>query len=132
MHRTDFKALAIIRLADAQALLKARRYAGASYLAGYVIECALKARIAKGFRRSGIPDFRAVDKIYTHGLERIVKIAHLENELSNELNNDPDFEFSWNTIKVWNETRRYETVRSQKEAIDMVAPVSEETHGVFR
>src|SRR5690242_7885063 len=44
---TDFKKLAEIRMAEARTLLKARHYDGAYYLAGYAVECALKACIAK-------------------------------------------------------------------------------------
>jgi HEPN domain-containing protein len=46
----ELKKLARIRLADANALYEARRYAGAYYMAGYAIECAIKAILAKEFR----------------------------------------------------------------------------------
>src|SRR2546429_9457310 len=39
---TVFGKVAEVRLADAKALLDARRYAGAVYLGGYAIECLLK------------------------------------------------------------------------------------------
>lgn len=39
--------LARARLADARALLQAKRYDGAVYLGGYVVEMALKARICR-------------------------------------------------------------------------------------
>lgn len=48
MNRSDFQDLAQIRLAEAAALLQAERFDGAYYLAGYAVECALKACIAKG------------------------------------------------------------------------------------
>jgi hypothetical protein len=41
MNRLEFQALAVERLADADALLKAGRYACAYYISGYVIECGL-------------------------------------------------------------------------------------------
>jgi HEPN domain-containing protein len=47
MNRADFQQLAELRLQDAEALLQAGRYEAAYYLAGYAIECALKACIAK-------------------------------------------------------------------------------------
>ncbi len=40
---------------DAAALLQAGRYAGAYYIAGYVIECALKACIARNTRQGEFP-----------------------------------------------------------------------------
>ena len=47
LNRTDFQILAVERLEDAKALASLGRYAAAFYLAGYSIECALKACIAK-------------------------------------------------------------------------------------
>lgn len=41
-NRDDFPDAAEKHLADAQALADAERYDGAGYLAGYVVECALK------------------------------------------------------------------------------------------
>jgi HEPN domain-containing protein len=47
-HTTNqFRYLAQIRLSEAYVLLKAAKWHGAMYLAGYVLECALKAVIAK-------------------------------------------------------------------------------------
>src|SRR5579862_2473206 len=47
VNRTDFQELAEVHLQNAEALLKARLYAGAYYMSGYVIECALKACICR-------------------------------------------------------------------------------------
>ena len=51
MYRSDFQKLAEDRIADAGALFEAHRYDAAYYLAGYAVECALKACIAKRFPR---------------------------------------------------------------------------------
>jgi HEPN domain-containing protein len=48
MNRGDFQELAELHLANAKTLLEARLYAGAYYMCGYVVECALKACICKG------------------------------------------------------------------------------------
>lgn len=56
MNRKELQSLAETRLADAKVLLKNRRYDAAYYLAGYAIECALKARIAGRTRRNDFPD----------------------------------------------------------------------------
>ena len=45
LHRADFRALALARLADGAVMLKNRRYSGAYYLCGYVVECGLKAEV---------------------------------------------------------------------------------------
>jgi HEPN domain-containing protein len=64
--RATFQQLAEERLAEARALLETGHPSGAYYLAGYAIECALKARIAADFRADEIPDLRRVRDIYVH------------------------------------------------------------------
>lgn len=73
MTRQDLQELAEMRLADAEALLVAGRYSGAYYLAGYAVECAIKACIAKQFRQHEFPDLPRVRQIYTHGYETLIK-----------------------------------------------------------
>lgn len=68
-------------------LLDRRRYDGAYYLAGYVVECALKACIAKGTRRFDFPP-RAVQDIYTHDLARLLRQAGLEPDLQRDIGSD--------------------------------------------
>ena len=47
MNRNDFQQLADVRINEAEALLVQGKYDGAYYLAGYAVECGLKACIAK-------------------------------------------------------------------------------------
>jgi HEPN domain-containing protein len=47
MNRSDFHRLTEIRIKEAKVLLDRKCYEGAYYLAGYAVECALKACIAK-------------------------------------------------------------------------------------
>ena len=44
---TELRALARARLKEAQILFAAKRYDAATYLCGYAVEMALKARICK-------------------------------------------------------------------------------------
>lgn len=55
LTRLDFQALAEMRYDDAEVLYQGGRYSAAYYTAGYVVECALKACIAKQTREH---DFR--------------------------------------------------------------------------
>ena len=53
----DFRRVALQRAEDAQTLLRAERTTGATYLAGYAVECMLKAMVlsrASAKRRSGL------------------------------------------------------------------------------
>ncbi|HKQ62260.1 MAG TPA: hypothetical protein VJS92_13295 [Candidatus Polarisedimenticolaceae bacterium] len=56
MHRDDLRRLARLRLREARLLLRAGAFAGAYYLVGDAVECALKACISKQFRQHDIPD----------------------------------------------------------------------------
>jgi HEPN domain-containing protein len=64
-------------LKEAKALLDAGLPDGAYYLAGYAVECALKACIAKSTLRYDFPDKTTVDKSYTHSLTQLVGVANL-------------------------------------------------------
>ena len=68
MKRSDFQKLAEIRIAEAEILLKAKKYDGAYYLAGYAVECALKACVAKRTARYDYPDKDLANQCYTHKL----------------------------------------------------------------
>lgn len=128
MNRRDFQELARLRLQDAQALLKARRYSGAYYLSGYAVECALKACIAKKTKRHDFsPDRKFLDKIYTHELVKLINSAGLENELAGASN---PLQTNWATVKDWNEHIRYEKIGRQK-AQDMVDAIADESEGVL-
>ena len=55
MNRSSLQNLANERIKDAEALLMAGRWSGAYYLAGYAVECALKACFAKQTREYDFP-----------------------------------------------------------------------------
>ena len=75
MNRRTLQTLARDRLADARALLRAHRYAAAYYMAGYAVECALKACITKHVNRHDFPDKKLATDSYTHDLNRLVTAA---------------------------------------------------------
>ena len=60
---------------DARILFGARAFAGAYYLAGYAIECALKACVAKQTREFEFPDKRVVERSYTHNIEQLLDVS---------------------------------------------------------
>jgi HEPN domain-containing protein len=105
--RAAFQQLAELRLAEAKLLLENELPSGAYYLAGYAIECALKAIIAKDFRADEIPDLKYVRDIHTHDLSALLRLAELEEELDAAKKADPELFQSWTTIKTWSETARY-------------------------
>jgi HEPN domain-containing protein len=101
VDRTDFQVLSRIRLKEAKVLMAAGLYDGAYYLAGYSVECALKACIAKATRRHEFPDRVRANASYTHDLEQLVKQAGLEDLLKTQLANDPEFVDHWRVVRLW-------------------------------
>lgn len=99
--------LAEVRLAEAKALVSAGQPSGAYYLAGYAVECALKAKIAARFRENEIPDKTLVSAIYTHDIASLVRLAGLESELDDAIEESPALGRRWAIVEKWSEQARY-------------------------
>jgi len=110
IHRKDFKMLAELRAEESRILLAKGKQQGAYYLAGYAVECALKACIAKKTRRYEFPPKKSyVEKIYQHNLDGLVNAAGLDAELKNEISANLAFAANWTTVKDWTAETRYRT-----------------------
>ncbi|MFZ2145713.1 MAG: HEPN domain-containing protein [Sedimentisphaerales bacterium] len=132
MNRSDFQELAQIRLEDAQILLEKGRYSGAYYLAGYAVECGLKACIAKKTRKFDFPpDPTTIRDIYVHDLEKLIKAAELRRTLDEALEKDSDLEVNWALVKDWNEKSRYEK-HTKIKAQNLYDAVTDKKHGVLQ
>ena len=132
MNRGDFQKLTRERLKDAQALLQKHRYSGAYYLCGYVIECALKACIAKQTQQFDFPPERkSIENIYTHDLKKLIGAAELKVKLYEDFKSNKDLERNWAVVKDWKETSRYEEY-DQKKAQDIYQALADEKHGVLQ
>src|ERR1019366_8177579 len=94
MNRRDFQELSDRRIREAKVLFDAGEYSGAYYLAGYSIECALKACFAKGVKRFDFPD-KNVQKIFTHKLTDLVVLAGLKDELLSTEQTNSNFAARW-------------------------------------
>ncbi|MFH0810998.1 MAG: HEPN domain-containing protein [Pseudomonadota bacterium] len=130
-NRSDFQELAKLRLKDAKALLDSGHASGAYYLCGYVIECALKACIAKQTKEYDFPPERkTVEQIYTHDLKTLRKSALPDEEFNKEYQNDGDFARNWKTVILWNEHSRYQT--HDTGARKLFEAVTDPKHGVLQ
>ena len=110
IYRKDFKILADLRAEDARVLLARGRQQGTYYLAGYAVECALKACIAKRTKKFEFPpksDY--LRDVYTHKLNALVGVAVLDKDLQSEISKNPAFAANWGTVKDWTEESRYQT-----------------------
>lgn len=131
MTRADLQALARIRLQDAAVLLRAGNFDGAYYLCGYVVECALKACIAKETRRFEFPDRVRANDSWSHDPVRLVRTAHLAEELERARRADPEFSDNWTIVRDWSVDSRYERY-TQQGAEDLYRAVADRQHGVLR
>jgi len=131
MDRKDLRALSRVRLSEARALLKAGLPDGAYYLAGYAVECALKACIAKETQRYEFPEKKRVDASYTHNLRELVRVAELRDELQAAEETDPQFRRFWRVVQLWSEQSRYGR-HSPEGAQKLIEAIGDRNHGVMR
>jgi len=131
MDRKDLRDLSRIRLSEARALLKAGQPDGAYYLAGYAVECALKAGIAKQTQRYEFPEKKRVDASYTHNLKELVKAARLQDELRTATNADATFRRYWAIVELGSAQSRYGTSSAER-AQGLIEALSDRNHGVMK
>jgi len=132
MNRSDLQNLAELRIKESGILLQAASYPGAYYLAGYAVECGLKACIAKQTKQHDFPDKELVNKSYTHKLEELLKAAQLKDRLDNDMKSNKQLEAYWACVVDWDEKKRYELRVTQKEAKDLYDAISDPTNGVLQ
>lgn len=130
VNRAHLQKLSAERLSDAKALLSLKRWAGAYYLAGYAIECGLKACIAKLMKAEEYPDKSFAEKCWTHDVERLVLLAGLKDERDKAVAVDRDLSDNWITVKDWNESSRYRSITKDK-AEELYVAITDRKHGVL-
>jgi hypothetical protein len=133
LNRTDLQQLSQDRLLDTEALIAASRWSGAYYLAGYAIECALKAAVLQYVERTGIifEDKKSAEKCWTHDIEVLVKMADLEVARGNAIQTNTQLGTNWLLAKDWNELSRYRN-STQAQAESMYNAISDPTNGVLQ
>jgi len=130
-RRKELRQLARQRLIEAKLLLKHGHPSGAYYLAGYSVECALKACIAKQTVKYEFPDKNQVTQSHTHDLDKLLNLAGLGPILDVEAKDRPKLEVNWTTIKDWREDSRYDTTVDVRKAKQLLESITEKRDGVF-
>jgi len=130
MNRVDLQRLSELRLQESKALLAAGFPEGAYYLAGYAVECALKACIAKRTRLHDFPE-KGSQKYYSHDLQGLLGYADLKLDLERSLLANPALNTSWNIAQNWSEESRYERDRTMREAEDLLAAIDDQAGGLL-
>lgn len=133
MNRAELQQLAEDRILDAQALLVANRWAGAYYLAGYAVECALKSCILVRVNNSGVifQEKKFSEQCWTHDVEKLVELADLKVARDTDAASNPARDKYWLTVRDWDEASRYQQ-KTQSKAQELFDAVNDNTNGVLQ
>jgi len=111
LNRDTLRALAGSSLEEARALLKNGLWTGAYYMTGLAVECALKSCLASAVREHDFPDKEFVNAMYVHNLEKLFKLnGALWVSLQADMKADARLNVNWNTVKDWDDSKRYDIV----------------------
>ena len=126
-----FFALSDRYLESAKALIEEGHYSTGYYLAGYSVECLLKALICKGVQPTEFPPRDTNKTHYTHSYETLLKTARLQDALRFDTSRFPILNGSYLVLKDWEpaELRYDPTATPEKKARDFVAAI--DTPGGF-
>jgi len=130
MTRSDFQQLAKLRLREAKLLLAANAPDGAYYLAGYAVECALKACIAKQTQRHDFPEKLRANRSHTHNMKELIGVAGLKDAHGDAVR---QYEFStrWDVIVQWTEQSRYQS-NSVEDAEALIEAIENRRYGILQ
>jgi len=131
MRRRDLQGFAQSKLDDAVLMLQHQRWSSAYYLAGYAVEFALKACIARQVASETIPDKAFLRDVFSHKFPELVGLAGLRLELRQAQDGDPDFASYWAIVLEWTPDVRY-SGSGALEAQLLAQAVGEPEHGVLQ
>jgi HEPN domain-containing protein len=132
MNRSDLQRLAELRIKEARILLDAASSPGAYYLAGYAVECAIKACIAKQTKEYDFPDQGIVNKSWTHNLKQLLNLAELKDKLEIDMKSNKNLDTFWAIVVNWPGEKRYELGVTQEEARNLCDAISDPADGVLQ
>ncbi len=133
VDRFQWQQLADRWILDAKAMLDAKRWSAAYYVAGYAVECALKACILKrlGANPEVIFDNRRFsENCWTHDLDDLVSLANLETDRAREIAVNRLLGENWLVVGNWNEKSRYQEVAYYK-AKKLYKAITDNVNGVM-
>jgi hypothetical protein len=127
--KADFQKLADMRIREAKILLDAGEFDGAFYLAGYAVECALKACIIRRqIPPDSWPEKKFMEKCYSHKLEDLLILA----DLKATLNTAGPVSGNWGLVSAWTEQSRYEIGKTTSEATQLYDSITDANVGVLQ
>jgi HEPN domain-containing protein len=131
MNRVDLQKLSNTRIREAQILFRAGEYSGAYYLAGYAVECALKACFAKGVQRYDFPDKGRSDRVFNHDFKALASLARVKDNLDADTKINPTFAACWAIVYKWSEESRYSLGLNKGDAEEILDAILRRKDGVL-
>ncbi len=132
--RNELKKLARARLKETKTLFNDGLYDGTCYLAGYVVELALKARICKVLDLTEYLETGEISRSFkTHRLDDLVRLAGLHRKFEQAKMNNPNFLNNWAVISDWSEQFRYNPLGTSSEQLarEVIDALEDRNDGVF-
>jgi HEPN domain-containing protein len=130
MNKEELKQVADIRVKEAGVLLSQGYYQGAYYLAGYAVECLLKACITNQIKAYDFPDKKLANDCYTHNLSKLLETADLKSKMAADEKQNEELKLNWACVKEWSEESRYKFDISEKEAQDLFNAIVDTQSGI--
>ena len=132
VNQADLRTLTEERIQDAQALIDAKRWAFAYYVAGYAVECALKSCVLARMVHTGwvFQDKIKADDCKVHDFMKLIGLAGLEADFRTQMQANRGFQVYWAIVKDWEPTARY-VPKGQAEAQDFFEAVTHDPNGVL-
>lgn len=131
MNRDALQRISAQRRRESAVLLRAGMYSGAYYLAGYSVECALKACIARQTARYDFPNRKIAQDSWTHDLEKLVQLAGIGPQLVGNTKANPAFQLNWAIVKDWTEAARYDLSITRAQARDLYSACTSRRNGIL-
>lgn len=104
----ELKLIAKGRLTDAKVLMDNRRFDGAAYMCGYVVELMLKYRICRTLKWPEFPkttsEFRSKQSLKTHKLNDLLEFSGREAKIKSQ------FLAEWSVLENWDPEARYNSM----------------------
>ena len=103
-------------------------------LAGYAVECGLKACIVNRVTAAAgiiFEDRKFSDKCWTHSIDELVKLAGLEATRKSDSAANPAFDGNWTIVQKWSEQARYQTT-ARNDAQNLLDAITDPLNGVMQ
>lgn len=130
LTRLDLQRLADRRIEDAKILIDGARYDAGYYLAGYSVECGLKACVANLWKSEAFPERSFVPVVYIHDLKKLIDLAYLRSKFDADTGTNAMLFGYWGTVLAWTEHSRYDN-KGDAAARELYEAITNGTDGVL-